>query len=51
MKTVAFLFVAVAFCNCDTSSEMEKAFLDHQVVPDTISDAPKKILNVCNNEI
>lgn len=51
MKTVALLFLLVAFCNCDTSLDMNKAFLDHQVVQDTLSVAPQKTLNVCFNEI
>lgn len=49
MKKIALIFLFVVVCNC-IPSEVEKAFLDNQVVPDSIPIAPKKIVNVCSKE-
>lgn len=47
MKTMfGLLFLIVVLCNCATSSEVEKAFEDNQIVPDAVAVAPKKAVNV-----
>lgn len=50
MKTIVFLlFLVVVLCNC-IPSEVEKAFLDNQIVPDSIQSAPWKVVNVCSKQ-
>lgn len=35
-----------ALCNSFASAEVEKAFTDNEIIPDTLNVAPKKLLNV-----
>lgn len=47
MKAPALLFSFMVLCNCRSAPpEVEKAFLDNKIVPDSIPIAPKKIVNV-----
>lgn len=43
MKAIILLFVMAV---SSSSSEVEKAFTENAIVPDTLSIAPKKIVNV-----
>lgn len=36
----------VNLVNCDKSSDIEKAFIDNEIIPDVLKIAPNKILNV-----
>lgn len=46
MKTPLILVIMTALCESYTPAEVEKAFTDNEIVPDTLDVAPKKILNV-----
>lgn len=46
MKVISLLFVVTSLFHCATSSEVEKAFIDNEIVPDSLSVAPKKMVNV-----
>ncbi|XP_055303786.1 protein D1-like [Sitodiplosis mosellana] len=44
---IAFVLIAMAaFIDSYTSSEVEKAFTDNEIVPDILNASPKKIINV-----
>ncbi|XP_031629633.1 protein D3-like [Contarinia nasturtii] len=46
MKTAIILLVVIVLCNCETSHNVEKAFEDAGIVPDSLSIAPTKAVNV-----
>ncbi|XP_055303784.1 protein D2-like isoform X2 [Sitodiplosis mosellana] len=46
MKLISLLFTVTVFFTCAVSSDVEKAFIDSEIVPDSLSVAPKKIVNV-----
>lgn len=52
MKTLALLFSIAVSCTCNSASpKVENAFLENQIVPDSIPIAPKKIVNVSEWQI
>lgn len=46
MKSAFLVFAMAVFSDCYSASEVENVFTEHQVVPDTLRVAPKKIVNV-----
>lgn len=46
MKILLIIIIMSALCESSTPTEVEKAFIEHGIVPDTVSVAPKNILNV-----
>lgn len=51
MKTVILLIMMTAACSCVTSLDLQKAFTEHEVIPDILKVGPKKILQVSLIEI
>lgn len=45
MHNILILLVT-AFVSISSAMEVEKAFIENKIVPDTVQVAPKKILNV-----
>lgn len=45
--TIALILIAMAaFVGSYSSSEVEKAFTENEIVPDILNGTPKKIINV-----
>lgn len=51
MKIAILLIMMAAACSCVTSLDLQKAFTEHEVIPDIMKVAPKKILQVSSIEI
>ncbi|XP_031628685.1 protein D3-like [Contarinia nasturtii] len=43
---VTIWYMMTIYCNCDMSSDLEKSFIENEIIPDTLKTAPKKILSV-----
>lgn len=46
MMKAVFLLVIVTIVFCDNSSDVQKAFVDSEVIPDVLTVAPKNFLYV-----
>lgn len=47
MKTIFILLIMTVFCQCDPTPEnVQKAFIDNEVVPDILSKPPREFLRV-----
>lgn len=51
MKTAILLIMMTAACSCVTSLDLQKAFTEHEVIPDILKVGPKNILQVSLIEI
>lgn len=45
MKSFLVLMM-IAYCNGEVSSDVQKAFVESEIIPDTLKAAPTKILSV-----
>lgn len=46
MKTSLLLILMVAFGNSYAPNDVQRAFLENEIVPDILNVVPKKIINV-----
>lgn len=50
MKTIFVLIAMAAVCSPYKPVDVEEAFLENDIVPDMLENAPKKIINVSNDD-